>query len=341
MDPSLKTVAGVLTDGSIHGVMQAAARLDPWFSLALFLLTSALMIWRLGALEGKGLEGTVLGTLVMPYCSGFSNLAFAWIMGRSAGDGSQVLENCLVNNATNLTLLIGLPALIWPLHLATQSRARKAVTAYQLSFLALVLTLLAMLFFTGLLWSLGRDGRIDFGDGLALTGSFLFWQVFQVFDVMKQNIQRRRTLPKSILADLAVIVLAAVGMAIGIDRLVEWVTHSGSGWLVSGNLGWLSGFLMVLPNALLAFYYAGVGRADVVYSSQVGDGHICIPMCIGLFALFAPIRVTPMLQAGVVILVAAGAVHLFCMLIFRRLPRWVGAALAASYAVFLALGVFQ
>ncbi|MCK5723474.1 MAG: sodium:calcium symporter, partial [Gammaproteobacteria bacterium] len=78
--------------------------LDPWLSLALFFAASFLMIWRLGSLETKGLEGTVLGTLIMPYCSGLSNLIFAYFLGRSGGSGSMVLENCIVNNVTNLTL---------------------------------------------------------------------------------------------------------------------------------------------------------------------------------------------------------------------------------------------
>ena len=42
----------------------------PWILLALFLAGSFLMIWRLEVMTGRGMEGTVLGTLVMPYCSG-------------------------------------------------------------------------------------------------------------------------------------------------------------------------------------------------------------------------------------------------------------------------------
>jgi hypothetical protein len=67
--------------------------------------------FRLNVLERKGLEGTVLGTLVMPYASGFPNLMFAFSLGRQGGSGSVIVENCIVNNVTNLTLLIGLPAL--------------------------------------------------------------------------------------------------------------------------------------------------------------------------------------------------------------------------------------
>jgi cation:H+ antiporter len=59
----------------------------------------------------------------------------------------------------------------------------------------------------------------------------------------------------------------------------------------AGNLGWLSGWLMVVPNALLAFFYAARRRADIAYASQVGDGHICIPLCLGLSAVLGPLTV--------------------------------------------------
>jgi hypothetical protein len=43
--------------------------------------------------------------------------------------------------------------------------------------------------------------------------------------------------------------------------------------------------MMVLPNAILALYYGWRRKPEVVYTSQVGDAHICIPLCVGIFAL--------------------------------------------------------
>ena len=43
---------------------------------------------------------------------------------------------------------------------------------------------------------------------------------------------------------------------------------------------------MVLPNAMLALYFGWRRKPEVVYSSQVGDGHICLPLCVGIFAAF-------------------------------------------------------
>jgi len=324
---------------------QAAGKLDPWFSLAFFMAASFLMIWRLGALERKGLEGTVLGTLIMPYASGFSNLIFAFIMGRSGGNGTLVLENCLVNNVTNLTLLIGLPALIWGLNIFPEKSSDRfsagPFKTHRLNRLSLLLTLLAAFFFTGALWALSRDNSLDFGDGLVLAGLFVFWQIFHVFDVLKHNIQHGRSLHWSIIGDILLVLMGGYAVYIAIEQLVAWIPKTGSGLLVFANLGWLSGLLMVIPNALLAFYYAHARRADIVYSSQIGDGHICIPMCIGLFALFARVDVSPAFNLSILTILAVCGVHFIFLSIWGRLPRFMGLLCTAAYGYFIYKGLIQ
>jgi cation:H+ antiporter len=337
-------ILDIVSDGlqSLDRLWQLVSSLDPWFPLGLFLISSVIMVYRLNVLERKGLEGTVLGTLVMPYASGFPNLMFAYSLGRQGGSGAVIVENCIVNNVTNLTLLIGLPALIWTLTVKPSGSSRKTTKAasklQQLNTLSLLLTLVALFFFTGALWALGRDGRLDFGDGLVLVGLFLFWQVLHVFDVLKYNIHQRRSLPWTIFPDVLLIVLSGAGVLSGIDRLVAWVMALGPGFILYDQLGILSGCLMVLPNAVLAAYYARAGRADIVYSSQVGDGHICIPMCIGLFALFAVIQVPAQMTPGILMISGAGLLHLFFVAVIGGLPRFMGALLTITYGVFLYVG---
>ena len=315
---------------------------EPWFSLFIFLAASALMIWRLGAMENRGFEGTVLGTLIMPYCSGLSNLIFAWVMGRSGQNGSLVLENCLVNNVTNMTLLIGLPTLIWGLAILPagkkgKSKGRKNNQS-RIDQLSLLLTLIAVLFFTGAVWALARDGRLDFGDGLVLVGIFLFWQLFHVFEVLKSNVQKGRRMSWLIFVELAIIIACGYAVFTSIENLVAWIPRTGSGFFNYSRLGWLSGLLMVIPNAMLALYYAYRKRPAVVMSSQVGDGHICIPMCIGLFALFAVIQVPDQMNMGIMVILGAGLLHLFFVAVIGRLPRLMGAILTLAYGVFLYTG---
>jgi cation:H+ antiporter len=255
----------------------------------------------------------------------------------------EVMTNCLVNNVTNLTLLLGLPALLWglavvPDRLATGGR-RGGDTAPRVNRLSLLLTLTAVLFFTGAVWVLGRDGRLDRRDGIMLTGLFLFWQCFQVFDVLKHNVRQQHSFGWRFYFDMLVVLVSAYVVYMSIDWLVAWLSHQHGGFVNAAHLGWLSGWLMVLPNALLALYWGWKRRADIVYSSQVGDGHICIPLCLGLCAMFMPVPVAGFVKTSLLLLCGATILHAFFLLVYGGLPRWTGWLFTAAYALFLYEGL--
>jgi cation:H+ antiporter len=322
--------------------MESTGAWAPWCFVGLFVAASFLMIWRLEAMNASGVEGTVLGTLVMPYCSGAGNLIFAFVLGAKGGPGQEVLTNSLVNNVTNLTLLLGLPAIFWGMNVlpAAKSGKKKAGNKeHQINRLSLLLTLTAAMFFTGAIWAVSRKGKIEFNDGLVLIGLFLFWQCFHVFEVLKSNVRQNKSFGWMLPVNLALLALGAYAIYVSTDWLVDWVSRIHTGFISSRNLGWLSGWLMVLPNGLLAFYYAWRGRPEVVYSSQVGDGHISIPLCVGICALYRPIEIPPFLQTGVIILIGAAALHFLFVAVFGRLPRFMGWVLTAAYAVFLYRGL--
>src|SRR5690242_6321625 len=184
------------------------------------------MIWRLEAMSAGGFEGTVLGTLVMPYCSGMGNLIFAFILGRSGGSGAEVMINSLVNNVTNMTLILGLPAIFWSIRVlpSQKKKSKRGGKAQELNRLSLLLTLTAVLFFTGAVWALGRKGRLDFNDGLVLVGLFLFWQCFHVFDVLKANVRQSKSFSWMLAADLALLAAGAYGIYVSTDWLVAWIS---------------------------------------------------------------------------------------------------------------------
>src|SRR5437867_12870471 len=98
---------------SLHPLIDRSGSFGPWPLLALFMGASFLMIWRLEHMTETGVEGTVLGTLVMPYCSGIGNLIFVFFVYTTGQPAAEVLTNCLVNNITNTTPMIGLPAIFW------------------------------------------------------------------------------------------------------------------------------------------------------------------------------------------------------------------------------------
>lgn len=295
-------------------------------------------------MSDEGVEGTVLGTLVMPYCSGIGNLIFAFVLGIKRGPGAEVLTNALVNNVTNLTLLIGLPAAIWGMSVSSakklKSKKKKAQTQeHKINRLSMLLTLTAGLFFTGAVWALARDGKLDFGDGLVLIGLFLFWQCFHVFEVLKTKVRQNKPFNWTLPLDLALLGVGAYVTYLSTDWLVDWISGIHTGFISAKYLGWLSGWLMVLPNGVLAFYYAWRGNPEVVYTSQVGDGHISIPLCLGIYALYQPIQIPEFFRTGIAILLIAAVIHFFFVALLGRLPRFVGWLLTAAYGIFLLKGL--
>lgn len=279
----------------------------------------------------RGVEGTVLGTLFMPYFSGLGNLIFIGVVLKQNGPAEEVAINSWTNNLTNLCLLLALPALIWGLDLSSQSKAQKEQRESKVHRLSLGLTLVAMIFFTLAVWVLGQDGQIDRFDGIALVGLFLFWQCFHVFEVLKENTRRGTGWHPMIVLDVGLILLGSFLTYFAIDSIVNALLERSDGFLSGQQLGLLTGWLMVLPNAVLAFYYAYKQQGDVVYSSQVGDGHICIPLCIGLFAIFRPMPLPDFMAQGLLIIVVLAGVHLCCVMLFKSLPRIIALALVVVY----------
>ena len=311
---------------------------------------SLLVLWRVEAMLDRGMEGTALGTLVLPYCSGLGNLVFVFLVLGDGTDGGEVIVNSLVNNVTNLTLLLGLPALIWPMTIVAAAEARSpgrkrrqaqggAQLEQRLSRLSLLLTLAAVIFFTGAVWILGQDGRLDRSDGLVLIGLFLFWQCFQVFDTLKHNLRRQVRLGPGFALDVLVVGASAWVLYESLDWLVQWLGTSRRGFFRAENLGWITGWLLVLPNALVALVFAARGRADIVYSSQLGDGHICIPLCIGLAAAVQPITLPTVFAPGLWVLFGASGLHALCLMATGRLPRAAAIALLGGYAWFVFAGL--
>ena len=303
------------------------------------------MVMRLHAMESKGFEGTVLGTLIMPYCSGFANLVFAYVMSTSASNGGAVIENSLVNNVTNLTLILGLSAIFGTAAILPKTKAKQKIKKHAeflfINRLNLLFTLVALFLFTGILWALAKDGELNFYDGMILIGLFLFWQILHVFEVLKDNVRKDKAFHWSIVIDLALIAASAYCIYFAVDHLVAWVANTQNSLFSFAKIGWFSGLLMVLPNAFLALYYAYIGRQDIVLSSQIGDGHICIPMCIGLFAVFNTIQIPDSFQTGTYIILGAGLIHFLSIAALGRIPRFVGVGLIGAYAFFLYNGLVQ
>ena len=224
---------------TVEPVLQTLVTPGWWQLLLCFFACSVLMIISLNAIEKNGFQGTVIGTLIMPYFSGFPNLSFAYLMAQKGSDGAVVLENCLVNNVTTLTIILAIPAMLWGLNLFKGKKTDDSET--RVNRLSLVLSLMAMVFFGAAVFVVSKDGTIDTTDGMLLVGLFLFWQLYHVFDVLKNKTRSEAKIRPRICFDLAIVGLCAWGIFSSIDSLVEWVSSRETGIFSRDHLGVLSG----------------------------------------------------------------------------------------------------
>ena len=323
----------------ISNAISSLGAFAPYACVALFLLASLLVVWRLETLSGQGVEGTVLGTIFMPFCSGMGNIVFAVVLAMNKGDGDDVLVNCLFNNVTNLTLLIGVPVLVWSMVSIPGKKSKTALREHKMGRLSLELNLVAALFFSLFTWLLATDGELSRMDGYVLLALFVFWQCFHIYDVKKTNLLKKKSYPGTLPFEVLLLLAGAFAIFVSTDWLVQWFQDSENEAIPPRMLGWASGALMVLPNALLAFYYGAKNRMDVVYTSQSGDAHICIPLCIGIFAAFRAIPVGEFLQQSLLILMGLCMAHLLFVITIGRLPRIAAAFFIAAFGWFLWAGL--
>jgi cation:H+ antiporter len=323
----------------INNFISSLGGFAPYACIFLFLAASLFIVWRLEALSGQGVEGTVLGTIFMPFCSGMGNIIFALVLAMNQGNGDDVLINCLFNNITNMTLLIGGPVLIWSMASIPRRKSKAAVREHKVGRLSLSLNLIAALFFSLFVWLLATDGELSRTDGFVLLALFVFWQCFHIYDVKKTNLLKKKSYPVTLPFEVALLLIGAFAIFMSTDWLVQWFQTLESDRIPPRMLGWASGILMVLPNALLAFYYGSKDRMDVVYTSQSGDAHICIPLCIGIFASFQAIPASDFLQQSLLILMGLCAAHLLFVVTLGRLPRVFAAVFLAAFGYFLWMGI--
>jgi len=173
-----------------------------------------------------------------------------------------------------------------------------------------------------------------------LVGLFLFWQCFQIFEVLQSNVRESKSLGWTLPLDLVLLGIGAYGIYVSIDWLVAWAGDLQTGF-ISKHMGWLSGFLMVLPNGVLALYYAWFKQPATVYASQVGDAHVSIPLCLGVFALFHPMGLPPMYHTAMLILLGVTLVHLFFVGVLGKLPWPAGLILVVVFIYFVGTGLLK
>jgi cation:H+ antiporter len=265
------------------------------------------------------------------------NLVAAW-----RGNADLAVGNVLGSNIANQALIIGVSAVLRPMHVETTIIVRE----------------IPFLFLSSLaLWFLADDVRfqpearaalISRGDGLVLL---LFFAIFVYYLAASARTGRRQA------ATLAedVVEMEDLRQPISTLRAVLMVGGGltavlvGGDWVVRGSttmaraFGWSDALIGVtilaigtsLPELVTSVVAARRGSSDIALGNVVGSNIFNTVAVLGLTSVVQPLPVSGELLTDMrVMFVVSVALYLFT-LNRRVIQRWEGAILAAGYFVYL------
>ena len=244
-----------------------------------------------------------------------------------SGNASITVGNIVGSNILNILIILGLSAVIVPIAVA------KSTVKYEMPF---------MIFITVLLLLLGLDGMIGFWDGVILIAFFAAYLTY-LFIMAKrdkannseENSEKQITLPKAILfviIGLSMIILGSNATVNAASRIAEML----------GMNERFIGLTVValgtsLPELFTSVSAARKGNADIAIGNIVGSNIFNILFICGISSLIIPVPFAHNFVFDMLVAVGAAILLTICCIIGKRkLKRWAGVLLLASYAAYFA-----
>jgi len=334
----------------------------PLVFLLMYVLGSALMLWRLSAMHQSGGTSGVLGLMLLPFATAFGNILFAWYSAAHGGEAEGVVVSCLTNNLTGVLLLTGIVAFFWKLEVAKESgdgsgeKNQKSEGGDQkrVQKLWILTALIAILFFTCLVWVIGIErgqGRsllqpksntlqLSVSDALILLATFIFWEIIYLIEALKVNKPEKQPVTWRLVLNITLVLIGAVVCGEAAQWLITYAFKGGVGVQKGAPLGIVVGLITAIPNAMVAFYYGWKKKPEIVYGVQATDANVCIPFCLVVFLLMGGKAITlqtDMVLGGLIALLGGVILQIMFLGSVGKIPRPIGALLILMY--FVGLGI--
>lgn len=249
-----------------------------------------------------------------------------------AGYADLSIANVVGSNVANVLLVIGLPAIIYPM--ACDQPGVKGDSAYMLGVSAL---------FAGLC----VFGPLDRVDGLVLLGALglFFYRAYRAsgldraWEDESQEWERALGLPHTTAMILLFLVLGALALPLGAELLVRGAVSIAEALGVSSAV---IGLTIVaagtsLPELATTLVAALKREADLAVGNIVGSNVMNLAAIMGITAVVSPERIpipTGFLSLSLPVMLAAAAILTFVIFRTGVVGRGLGLLLFAGYAVY-------
>ena len=302
------------------------------FSFLLVVAGVALLYWggevlvdnSIRLAESFGVSSLMIGLTVVAFATSAPELA-ATLTAAVKGVPDIAIGNVFGSNVANLGLILGVAALIFPLH-ATVRFIRREVAF--------------MVFVTILVYPLMANNHLGRLEGLTLVvmlGLFLWTQI--------RESGRDQAAARDSVTGKRSIWLSALGVALGVvllvtgaQALVEGASNIARALGVSDRVIGLTlvAFGTSLPELAAAISAARRHEGDLVLGNVIGSNIFNLLCILGITAMVHPIPVTPQaLALDYWVMLAISVLLMIALATQRRLVRVEGALLLAFYVGYM------
>jgi len=237
----------------------------------------------------RGAASTAILFAVRPVIVGLTVVAFATsapellvsLVASVKGSGDISVGNILGSNVINITLVLGLSALIRPIEISGHiARVEMPI----------------MLTVCVLFWIICLDGVIGWGDGvllLTILVVFLGYSIWTARDKNGGDTVREKPSGKTLLRNGVMIVGGLIALAKGADMVVQ------SAIIMAREIGLSEAFIGIsivalgtsLPELATSAVAAAQGESDISVGNVVGSNIFNVCMVMGLVGLIQPLTI--------------------------------------------------
>ena len=246
-----------------------------------------------------------------------------------AGSGNLAVGNVVGSNICNVALILGLSALICPIHVSKQ--------LFKFDIPVVVLA-------SVLAWLFLRDNVVQIWEGAVFLILFAAYVAYSIVNAKSdEEIKPYSGKNDSVIKSVEFIVVGLGLLIVGSDFLVKGAVELASRWGVSEAI---IGITVVavgtsLPELATSAVAAFKKHSDIAIGNIVGSNIFNILGILGVVGVMGPVKAEGILLKDILVMIGLAVILLAPLLTKRVLTRWQGAALLGIYAVFIFFIVVQ
>ena len=262
------------------------------------------------------------------------------ILASSNGSADIAIGNVIGSNISNILLILGVAALIYPLAVKEKS----VLTEIPYSLIAtLLLAFLANAAFLG-----GEASVLSRQDGVILLAFFSLFMIYIIRLIRQGRTDLVEEVPDSLLPigkSVVFVVLGILGLFFGGKWVVEGAIHIASQFGLSEKL---IGLTIVaigtsLPELVTSAVAAYRKSTDIAVANVIGSNIFNLLWVLGISAVIKPLSYDPLINADIMVLIGATCLIFFSMVIgkLNSIDRFNGVYFLLAYAAYIVFLVMR